>query len=206
MSQPQDTTAAQPAPAAPPAQQAPTPAPAPSAPEAPESPRDMRARIAEQNRRLAELEAERDQWKTKATETQTRYAQDLVMVKAGGNFHHPSVQRVVRSEYAEYVREAGANAKPFDEWFVMTETRSNPVIGVHFTPAAPAGAPAATPAAAAPTPPAPPPANPNAHTAPNPTPGKRYTRDQLAEIRKANDGRLPKHVLDELNGDGIPVK
>jgi hypothetical protein len=95
-------------------------------------------------------------YETKYNETVTRYSQEIVLAKAGGQFGHPSVQRAVRNEYAEYAREAGESAKAFDAWFGDTETRQNPLIGRFFeSPQAPA----------APEPPArqpaPPPPNPN---------------------------------------------
>jgi pyruvate dehydrogenase E2 component (dihydrolipoamide acetyltransferase) len=208
MSQIPDPTAPPPAPAAGPAAPAAIApaAPAPVAHEPGEGPREMRARIAEQNRRIAELEASNTTWQTKATEVQTKYEQDLVMVNEGGNFRHPAVQRVIRREYADYAADAGPKALPFGQWFAAADTRANPVIGVHFAQPAPAAPATGAPPPVAVVPPAPPPANPNAHTAPTPTPGRKYTADDIAGIRKANGGRLPKDVLAALNADGLPVQ
>lgn len=155
--------------------------------------------VAPLKNRISELEAE-------VASTKARAAMDLEMVKTGGNFVHPSVQRVVRREYADYRQDAGDNALSFKEWLASEDTKSNPVIGVHFPKEEPGDQDTGKEKKPPKDPVKPPPAtDPNGGTGqPGGPDGQRWTREQiLAAQRNGTFSSQAEAIGAQLEAEGL---
>lgn len=128
---------------------------------------------------------------------------------AAAGIVHPSVRRVIASEYDAYKAETGKDAKSFGDWLADEDTRENPVIKPYLAkPAEGTGAPKPT----APKPPNAPPNAPNGgakNSGAPPPPNKTLVEWAEESMRRGGIGNLTREekekycdALDESGQSG----
>ena len=141
------------------------------------------ARVSELEALLAEVEPKLS--KVQELETTTARLQSRLSMSRLG-IVDDEVAEIAEQRFARYQATAGKEAKPLDSW-LADEGRADRLLSPLLQPAAAASSPAA------PLPPVPVVPQP---TAPQRTSGT--TADEIARIRAANNGRIPREVQKEL--------
>lgn len=145
------------------------------------------AKIAEEAAKLTPLQQQLETLTKQIAEKDDR----IVAVETG--YTDPAKYQIANVRYEAYKATAGDKAVSKRDW-LLGDGRADPILSLfHQQPASPL-APAATPKPAAPQ------INPPAN---EPTPMAELTTEQIAALRKANNGRLPKETLDALLKKGL---
>lgn len=141
------------------------------------------ARVSELEALLAEVEPKLS--KVQELESMTTKLQSRLSMSRLG-IVDDEVAEIAEQRFARYQAVAGKEAKPLDSW-LAEEGRADRILSPLLQPAAVASSPAA------PLPPVPVVPQP---TAPQRTSGT--TADEIARIRAANNGRIPREIQKEL--------
>lgn len=91
----------------------------------------LRTQLGEMQTQVAEVDALRAQIDT----MKARHEQDLTFAQLGGDFVHPSVQRLVRGGYSAYVADCqleGAEVQSFHDYMTAEERKADPAYRGYF--------------------------------------------------------------------------